>query len=293
MCQHLAGTVSNGVFEKGMDRLVGLMKKTVILLVICCMVILPVLTGCASSRTVSEYVCIREYDGDHGLNDEMMDAFMSRYCKENGLKYVPWFDVEKPEESGYVRLCVFSSEDRSVFGMGYEYPDEEAAIDDFRSGAQLFSASQEGAVDVMSAFSVRVGKYIFWRSGECWASLLTQVGIYIQPNIYQVPVKEEIPYLKMERAYTADELLDLFRSKDYCIYCYTTEMYNVISPDGSETFSIWIGEMLQLVEKYKDDLYHGIFDPWPEDAAIGLTVYRCGDCVVIGRGNTFLSVVGE
>ena len=276
-----------------MERLVGLMKEAVILLVICCMVILPVLSGCASSQTVLAYVCIREYDGDRGLNNKMIDAFMSRYCKESGLKYSPWSDVEKPEDSGYVRLLAFRSEDSSIMGLGFEYPDENAAITAFNSDNGLFSKGDAAFVIKMAAFDVRVGKYIFYGYGDAWASLLTQVGIYIQPNIYQVPVKEEVPYLKMERAYTADELLDLFRSKGYCICRYATEMYNVISPDGSETFSIWIGEMLQLVEEQKDDLYHGVFDPWPKDAAIGLTVYRCGDCVVIGRGNTFLSVVGE
>ena len=103
------------------------MKKIIILLMICCMAILPILSGCSlkeiktespsatgevsenETRTVSEYVCIREYAGDHGLNDEMMDTFMSRYCEENGLRYVEWFDVKEPGESGYVRLCVFSS----------------------------------------------------------------------------------------------------------------------------------------------------------------------------------------
>lgn len=85
---------------------VGFMKKIILSLVICCMAILPILSGCSlkeiktespaatdevsgnETRTVSEYVCIREYDGNHGLNDEMMDTFMSRYCEENGLRYV-------------------------------------------------------------------------------------------------------------------------------------------------------------------------------------------------------------
>lgn len=103
---------------------------------------------------MSEYVCIREYDGNHGLNDEMMDTFMSRYCEENGLRYVEWFDVKEPGESGYVRLCVFLSEDRSVFGMGYEYPNEKEAVRAFRSGAQLFFLQVRKELSALCRLSV-------------------------------------------------------------------------------------------------------------------------------------------
>ena len=287
----------------------GFMKKIILSLVICCMAILPILSGCSlkeiktespaatdevsgnETRTVSEYVCIREYDGNHGLNDEMMDTFVNRYCEENGLRYVEWFDVKEPGESGYVRLCVFLSEDRSVFGMGYEYPNEKEAVRAFRSGAQLFSASQEGTVSVMSAFSVRVGKYIFWRSGEVWAPILSQVGINIPPQTFQIPAGREIPYVKMAQSFAVEELLTIFREKGYSVYdCWGG--YSIIGRDGLETFYLACDDrLLGEYEESKDDLLRQLWDD--DSRAIGLTVYRCEDCVVIGRGNTFLSVIGE
>lgn len=199
--------------------------------------------------------------------------------------------MKEPGKSGYVRLCVFLSEDRSVFGMGYEYPNEKEAVRVFRSDRQLFSASQEGSVGIMAAFSVRVGKYIFWRSGEVWAPLLAQVDIDIPPQTFQIPARREIPYVKMEQSFTAEELLKIFRGKGYSVYdCWGG--YSIINRDGFETFYLACDDrLLGDYEESKDDLLRQLWDD--DSRAIGLTVYRCEDCVLIGRGNTFLSVIGE
>ena len=275
------------------------MKKSFLILLVCYMVILPILTDCSSreneTKTVSAYVCIREYDGNHGLNNEMIDTFMSKYCEENNHTYTPWNNATHNSEDYFIRSCGILSEKQVAGGMGFEYPDEAAAIRAFHSTDFMFSKPSVACVSRLPAFSVRVGKYIFWGLEGDWAALLSQVGIDIQPVTYQVSAKEEIPYLQLEEAFTANELLDLLENKGYSVYHYEEELYTIVSSDGLTTFSIGLGSYLDSINEHKNDLYKEYFYPLYDGICpvLGLTVYRLEDCVVIGRGDTFLSVLGE
>ena len=91
-----------------------------------------------------------------------------------------------------------------------------------------------------------------------------------------------IPYVKMAQSFTVEELLKIFREKGYSVNdCWGG--YSIIGRDGLETFYLACDDrLLGDYEESKDDLLRQLWDD--DSRAIGLTVYRCEDCVVIGRG---------